>query len=150
MEYWAQVRLKGTDDQETYEWVAILLPLELAEMFFKFGSADALFDESQLDPLSKAHLAKCRAMTGLLKMLGGSLHGDGVPCNWDKSESVEVISFNLPGVGGKWRICWRCICSIAYCISTNRRTISKSNHSKWRSYMSLLGTHYPRRCPQTR
>ena len=31
------------------------------------------------------------------------LWGDGVPCNWDRTESVEVVSLNLPGQGGQYK-----------------------------------------------
>ena len=31
-------------------------------------------------------------------LAGVGLHGDGVPCNWDRSESVETVSINLPGL----------------------------------------------------
>ena len=34
-------------------------------------------------------------------LIGFGLHGDGVPCNYDRTESVTVISLNLPGVPGK-------------------------------------------------
>ena len=31
------------------------------------------------------------------------LWGDGVPGNWDRTESVEVVSLNLPGQSGKYK-----------------------------------------------
>ena len=36
-------------------------------------------------------------------MTGIGLHGDGVPCNWDRTQSSEVFSMNLPGISGEWR-----------------------------------------------
>ena len=36
------------------------------------------------------------------ELLGFGIHGDGSPCNYDRTESVEAISLNLPGVGGHY------------------------------------------------
>jgi len=36
------------------------------------------------------------------ELLGLGLWGDGIPCNWDRTESVEVVALNLPGLAGKY------------------------------------------------
>ena len=48
-------------------------------------------------------------MSAIVKLSAGDvpmvpigLWGDGVPCNWDRTESVEVVSMNLPGQDGQW------------------------------------------------
>ena len=56
-----------------------------------------------MDPTSKAHLDKVKRATNIADIIGIGIHGDGVPCNWDRSESIEVISINLPGVPGKYK-----------------------------------------------
>ena len=35
--------------------------------------------------------------------MGLGLWGDGVPCNWDRTESVETFALNLPGQNGKYK-----------------------------------------------
>ena len=35
-------------------------------------------------------------------MFGFGIHGDGVPNNYDRTESCHVVALNLPGVGGKF------------------------------------------------
>ena len=42
-----------------------------------------------------------REKLGVADLLGFALHGDGVPCNYDRTESVVVISLNLPGLSGE-------------------------------------------------
>ena len=38
---------------------------------------------------------------GAEMLWGFGLHGDGVPCNYDRTESVMLTSINLPGLTGR-------------------------------------------------
>ena len=59
----------------------------------------SLYERTGLDPRSRAHLVDCeRQAAAILIPLG--IWGDGVPCNWDRTESVETLSANLPGRTG--------------------------------------------------
>ena len=54
-----------------------------------------------MDPLSKLHLQRCEREAGS-RLVGVGIWGDGAPYNWDRSESVEVFTMNLPGLSGKF------------------------------------------------
>ena len=57
---------------------------------------EVLFGRDGLDDWSKAHLEQACAAAGR-NLVGLGLWGDGVPVNWDGTESVEVLSLNFPG-----------------------------------------------------
>ena len=48
------------------------------------------------------HFRFCKLSAGDVPLVPIGLWGDGVPCNWDRTESVEVVSMNLPGRDGQW------------------------------------------------
>ena len=98
-EYIANIRvLDRRTGEEVEEKIAIMLPLEVLEMLLKLGDRHLLGQTSQMDPESLKHLNKCIEMRGVQDLLGYSLHCDGVPHSWDRAESCEVFSFNLPGL----------------------------------------------------
>ena len=84
------------------QWVSFLLPHELVHCLCQFGDMDLVMQKGSLDPLSRAHLDKVEAEAGCA-MLALGLWGDGVPCNWDRSGSLDCVSLNLPGLQGRWR-----------------------------------------------
>ena len=88
---------------EEVQWVGMHLIHEIVEMIAKFGLPAVYLSTELMDPASRAELDRACLLSGEPSLLGLGLHGDGVPCNWDRSESCEVLSLNLPGVGGKWR-----------------------------------------------
>ena len=55
-----------------------------------------------LDPKSLDHLTNCERKAGQ-PLLSLGLWGDGVPCNWDRTESVETFALNLPGQCGVYK-----------------------------------------------
>jgi len=100
--YWAKVWIK-VKGREVEDWVAMLLPHELLEMIMRLGVLAVVGSTINLDPKSKMHLEAVRVESGLGDSLHAmGLHGDGVPCNWDRSETAEVMSINLPGVAAPW------------------------------------------------
>ena len=89
--------------QETVtEDLAIWLPLELLSMIWELGLPEIILSTERMDKQSKSHLDKLKQKFGLKDLLGFGIHGDGVPNNYDRTESVHVVSINLPGVGGKF------------------------------------------------
>lgn len=82
--------------------LAFILPQEILSLVAEKSDPEVLMSTERMDPLSKAHLQKCEAAAGE-KLLGMGIWGDGVPCQWDRTESVDVLSFNLPGLGGAWK-----------------------------------------------
>ena len=102
--YWCQIKTwNAKNGQEEEQWVAVHLIHEIMDMIAKLGVPECYGSTDSMDPKAKAHLDSVKVSTGVSNLIGIGLHGDGVPCNWDKSESCEVVSINLPGVEGKWR-----------------------------------------------
>jgi hypothetical protein len=100
--YWARIRVKDKATQaEVTQSCAFLLPHELLDVLHRLGDRSMLHATDGLEPKSLEHLLKMQGPLGQpLVALG--LWGDGVPCNWDRTESVEVFSLNLPGQGDKY------------------------------------------------
>jgi hypothetical protein len=75
--------------------------LEVLEMLWDLGVAEVLLDERNMDTTSKKHMDWMRQQLGLEELWGFGIHGDGIPCNYDRSESVVAVTLNLPGLPGK-------------------------------------------------
>ena len=82
------------------EDLAIWLPHELLAMIWDLGLPEAILSTAGMDTQSKKHLQSLKEKFQLQDLLGIGLHGDGVPNNYDRTESVQIISLNLPGVLG--------------------------------------------------
>jgi hypothetical protein len=100
--YWARIRVKDKKTQaEAAQLCAFLLPHEHLDVLHRMGDRTMLHATDGLDPKSQEHLVRMQVPPGEpLVALG--LWGDGVPCNWDRTESVEVFSMNLPRQAGKY------------------------------------------------
>ena len=85
------------------EDICIDLLHEIVQTLWDLGTEDVLLAVPNLDRIGKDHLENMRVKLGTDKVIGIGLHGDGVPCNYDRTESVFAISLNLPGVDGKWQ-----------------------------------------------
>ena len=86
-------------------WVALHLvlglPHELVESLLKRNSIEALTQQTDMDNITIAHLEKAKSELGMATtapILGLGLWMDGVPCNWDRTDSLEVFSLNFPGI----------------------------------------------------
>lgn len=102
--YWSRIRVlnKKTHVEET-QWLAFLLPHEILGTLAELaGDREVLFSRDGLDDWSKAHLEQACAAAGR-NLVGLGLWGDGVPVNWDRTESVEVLSLNFPGQKGEYK-----------------------------------------------
>ena len=81
--------------------VAFMLPHEVLSIMVEVSESDILFDRSALDRTCLEHLQRAEASMGLSetqRLLALSLWGDGVPHSWDRTSSVEVWTWGLPGV----------------------------------------------------
>ena len=79
----------------------ILLPHEIVGSLLRFNSIETLTQQTWMDPTTSSHLEKAKSELGLATaqpILGLGLWMDGVPCNWDRTDSLEVFSLNLPGI----------------------------------------------------
>ena len=101
--YWARIRVKNVrTDREEWQTAAFMLPHEYLHVLHHLGNDSVVYDISGLDPRSKSHLDYCQAQAGD-RLVALGLWGDGAPCNWDRSESVETFTLNLPGQGGEYK-----------------------------------------------
>ena len=101
--YLAQVRVMSKKTRrENAEWMAFLLPHELLEVLHRVGKTEMVMDTSGCDPKTLRHLRHCEAEAGC-RLVPLGLWGDGVPCNWDRTESVMAFSLNFPGQAGQYK-----------------------------------------------
>lgn len=86
---------------ETTAKLSCLLIHEVLKVLWDLGLPDALLKEEGLDSVGKKHMQWMREHLQVEQLLGFGLHGDGVPSNYDRTESTIMISLNLPGLPGK-------------------------------------------------
>ena len=95
--YWAQIRCRDVKSgQEMPKWVAFRLPHEYVNAIMQHGTRERILSTERMDPLTLAHLRKCEQEAGC-NLLAVGLWGDGMPCNWDRSQSVDAFAINFPG-----------------------------------------------------
>jgi hypothetical protein len=98
--YWCEVRcMHKRKKNATKQWVAIWLPHELLDCIADHSIADKMLERDGLDPSSLFHLQECESKAGQTFATVG-LWGDGVPVNWDRSESIETLAISFPGQTG--------------------------------------------------
>ena len=102
--YWAEVRVWDTKKQcTTKAKIPILLPHEVLHALVSVKTTDLLFSSDGATDTARSHLEYVRARLpgNPANLIGLSLWGDGVPCNYDRTESLEVISLSFPGLTGE-------------------------------------------------
>ena len=100
--YWFDCRVRNRrDDSEYTTSIPMNLPLEVLEVIWDLGLESVLLCTDNLDTDGKKHLDWMKEQLGVEQIWGWGLHGDGVPCNYDRTESVVTIVLNLPGLPGK-------------------------------------------------
>ena len=79
--------------------VPFLLPHELIYCFLHHGAdIEKLLSVSYMGEESKANLERAKAELGVERLIGLGLWGDGAPCNWDRTKSLEVLALSFPGL----------------------------------------------------
>ena len=81
----------------------IILPHEFI-CFCKKNDDALLLSQENMGQATKAHIANACLELGVSELLGIGLWGDGVPCKFDRSESLEVLTMNVPGVSTTMRV----------------------------------------------
>lgn len=82
-----------------------LLPHEIIETLLIYAdNGRNILQQDNLDYEGRQHAQHVRAKCGLDSFCCVGLWGDGVPVNWDRSESAECYSINFPGMLGKSRL----------------------------------------------
>ena len=82
--------------------MSFLLPHKLLECLAKAGNTTKLLALGSLDATAMEQMQSCREKFGK-DLAAVGLWTDAVPCNWDRSESVEIVSIDLPGLTEYWR-----------------------------------------------
>ena len=100
--YWFDARVWcRKDNKEAIKKICVLLPSEVLEVIWEFGLKAVLLNTDHYDKLTKDHHAWMKQQLNVQELWGFGLHGDGVPCNYDRTESVMLTSLNLPGLTGR-------------------------------------------------
>jgi hypothetical protein len=92
--------------------VPFLLMHEVLLALSKKNSMDKLCERNGLSEPAKEHMAWISSQLGENKVIPLGLWGDGVPCNFDKSQSVEMLLWSLPGLQSSMRVPITCINSL--------------------------------------
>ena len=99
--YWFDCRVKHRRTEQEYTTnIPMLLPLDVLEVIWDFGAKEVLLSDDNLDTAGKKHMAWMKEQLQVDELMAWGMHGDGVPCNYDRTESVVMISLNLPGLSG--------------------------------------------------
>ena len=103
-EYRADVRVRRQRGMLGTSWapMSFWLPHELMRQLHHFGSAEVLASRSGLDHVSLRHMVSVDTKMGAEAIPLGFWQ-DGVPCNWDRTVTLEVFTLSLPGQAGKYR-----------------------------------------------
>jgi len=102
--YYARVRLwdKQTQSRKLV-WLPMFLPHELVRELAARADMEVMLNRDGMAADTQLHVTACEKELGRSRLLGIGLWGDGVPCNWDRTQSLEVFTINFPGLSGKWR-----------------------------------------------
>ena len=101
--YWARIRCLNTKTKrEQPYWMAFGLPHEYVARLVNRGDMTIIGDRAGLDTRTLMHLQNAEGNAGI-QLLPLGLWGDGAPCQWDRSESIETLSLNLPGQSGAFK-----------------------------------------------
>ena len=80
-----------------------LLPHEIVRTFFELGDPAAILGKSALQEdmqLLEKHALACEPPKDPAGILPLGLWSDGVPCKYDRSQSLEVIALSFPSLPG--------------------------------------------------
>jgi len=101
--YWFSCRLQNRKKEEYVTDIPMHLPAEILEALWEQGLPEVLLSEENLDTQTQAHMDWMRGQIpdDGRPLWGWGLHGDGVPCNYDRTESTIIQSLNLTGLSGK-------------------------------------------------
>ena len=75
--------------------ISINLIHEVVEEVLRHSSREKLLSTGGMDPRTREHLEAVRQELQVDELLGIGIWIDGTPYNWDRTESLEVISVRL-------------------------------------------------------
>ena len=80
--------------------MSMILMSEVLEGMADRGDVASMYCRESMDPNTLKHVKACEAKAGC-RLAAVSLWGDGAPCNWDRTESLEVFAWHLIGLPGE-------------------------------------------------
>ena len=92
--YWAQIRV--CSDRNS---VAFWLPHEIIACIAEFSDLDKFLETAGMDPSSLLRNARQKWVSRCWAW------GDGIPVNWDRTESIETIALSFPGLKSSHASC---------------------------------------------
>ena len=97
--YYAKIPVFDIKTQsEANVWTAFLLPHEVLSTLVKYNALNTNFTMSEQ---CRSHLESMRQKFSQPEAFPIGVWLDGVPCNWDRTLSMETIAYNFPGIGEK-------------------------------------------------
>lgn len=98
--YYANIRTFDTKCQkEVTSKLPFYLPHELLASMLATNDLHVLLETKGLNHNVRTHLERAEVCSQQ-RFVPLGLWGDGVPCNWDRTESLECFSLSLPGCSG--------------------------------------------------
>ena len=98
--YYALIRCWNPHTQQTErKWLPFLLPHELVWCLQRKNDLDTLLVTDGMCDESLLHLASIKQKVAD-SILALGIWTDGCPCNWDRSQTLETWTMNLPGLLG--------------------------------------------------
>ena len=91
----------------------MMLMSEVLEGMADRGDVESMYCREGMDPNTLKHVEACEAKAGC-RLAAVSLWGDGSPCNWDRTESLEIFAWHLIGLPGEWSLVFL---SVSVCVS---------------------------------
>ena len=97
--YYIDVHCLDLDSQSVQtRKLPILLPHEIIFAMKEKGNTDAImFSQECMPQCTRDHMKRVSENLGIDSAIGIGLWGDGVPTKFDRSESLECLTMNLPG-----------------------------------------------------
>ena len=80
--------------------MSMMLISEVLEGMADRGDVESMYCREGMDPNTLKHVQACEVKAGC-RLAAISLWGDGAPCNWDRTESMEVFAWHLIGLPGE-------------------------------------------------
>lgn len=104
--YYAPIRVWSVKLQKlVLVKLPFLLPHELIYMLqTRALTPDSLHKKDGLSEATQQHCLRSAIELGVPSVIAVSLWGDGVPCNFDRTQSIESFCMGLPGVSSTLRI----------------------------------------------
>jgi hypothetical protein len=99
--YFAPIRIWNPKTmQEETQLIGFCLPHEYLYTLAASNSLAALSHQSGFSAGTRQHVQTCEAALKMQpgELIGFGIWGDGVPCNWDRSQSMDMFTLSLPGL----------------------------------------------------